>query len=311
MSMRRILLATASVFALSCGEQQPTRAEDQNAALGGEVAARVGSRTIPLSVVASVAEAQGVTAREAVRKLVDDEIAASAARAQGMSERLPVSWRLVTARARFAADHFREEGKRRGPPTDEEVRLLTELHWAEVDRPPTVRVIHAIVLLPKETALVASARAAADELQRTVAAASDDDFESTAKAFQHDPKLELRVEQLPAFTDDGWVAEGGGRMDETFAKAAFALPSPGATTGVVETRFGFHVIRLLARLPEKRMPLDERRVAFAEEVYMLRARDLMKARLDALRAAHRVDLAPGAEELMRVVKLSHDTVGTP
>ena len=310
MSMRRILLPMAGVFALSCG-QQPTRGEEQNAALGGEVAARVGSRTIPLSVVASVAEAQGVTAREAVRKLVDDEIAASAARAQGMSERLPVSWRLVAARARFAADRFREEGKRRGPPTDEEVKLLSELHWAEVDRPPTVRVIHAIVLLPKETALVGSAGAAADELQRTVATVSDDDFESTAKAFQHDPKLELRVERLPAFTDEGWVAEGAGRMDEIFAKAAFALPSPGATTGVVETRFGFHVIRLLARLPEQRMPMNERRVAFAEEVYTLRARELMKARLEALRAAHRVVLTPGAEELMRVVKLSPDTVGTP
>lgn len=306
---RTLLFLASSVFVVSCG-QPPTRVEDQNAALGGEAAARVGARTIPLATVASVAEAQGITAREAVRKLVDDEIAASAAQARGMGERLPTSWRLIAARARFASQHLREEAERRGPPTDEEVKRLSELHWAEVDRPPTVRVVHAIVLLPKDTALVASARAAADELQRAVAAASDDDFESTAKAFPHDPQLEVRAEQLPAFADDGRVPEGG-RLDETFAKAAFALASPGATTGVVETVFGFHVIRLLERLPEQRMPMAERRIAFAEEVSMMRARELMEARLDALRAAHRVVVSPGAEELMRVVKLSRDVAETP
>ncbi|MCW5836333.1 MAG: peptidylprolyl isomerase [Labilithrix sp.] len=312
MKARRLVLWSALV-GLSCGHDAPTttRSEDHNAALGGEIAARVGAQAIPLSVVASVAAAQHVSAAEAARRVIDDEIAASAARRKGLDQRVPASWRLVSTRARFAADRFHEEAKRRGPPTDEEIRLLSERHWAEVDRPPSVSVVHAVAMLPKDAALVPSARALADELRAAVASASSDDFEARAKAVPHDPKISVRVEKLPPFTEDGWVTEGGGAMDATFSKVAFALPEVGATSAVVETPFGFHVIRLLARHPEKRMPFETRRLAFAAEVHALRARDLMKARLDELRGAHRVDVSPAAEELMRTIKVSQDTAGAP
>ncbi|MBX3210336.1 MAG: peptidylprolyl isomerase [Labilithrix sp.] len=312
MKARWVVLASG-LLGLSCGRDAPSaaRSEDENAALGGEVAARVGAQTIPLSVVASVAQAQHLTPAEAARKVVDDEIAASAARGRGLDQRVPASWRLVSTRARFAADRFLEEAKRRGPPTDDEVLALSERHWAEVDRPPSVSVIHAIAILPKDPALVASARALADELRAAASSASSDDFEAKAKAVPHDPKLSVRIEKLPPFTEEGWVTEGGGAMDATFAKAAFALPAVGATSAVVETGFGFHVIRLLARHPEKRMPMETRRLAFAAEVYSLRARDLMNARLTDLRAAHRIAVAPAAEELMRTIQLSQDSAGAP
>lgn len=288
---------------LSCGRRESPPQEEANAALGGETAARVGEQTIPLSLVASVASAQNVTAREAVRRVVDDEIAALAARARGLDKRLPTSWRLVSARGRFTADRLLQEAKRRGAPTDDEVRMLSERHWAEVDRPPAVRVIHAIVMVPKDPVHVERARRLAEEIRTAVASAPGADaFEKSAKSVPHGPELEVRVERLPAFTEDGWVTEGDGRMDEVFAKAAFAVSSIDGTSPVVETkRFGWHVIRLLERVPENRMPIEARRIAFTEEAYRIRAFEMLQARLKELRDENRVEISPAAEQLMRSV----------
>lgn len=298
----RALVAGAVVA--SCGGERGAPPEDRRAALGGEAVARVGGEAIPLSLVALVADAQRTTARDAAGKVIDDAIAASAARARGLDRQQPAAWRLVSARARMTSDRLFEEAKRKGPPTDEEVRLLSEKHWAGVDRPPSFHVIHAIALRPKDEALSADARAVGAALRAAVASAtSRDEFEANAKAVAHDPKIEVRIEELPPFTDEGWVVSGG-KMDETFARAAAALRTPGATSPVVETTFGWHVIRLIERLPEQRMPLEARRIAFTDEVHSLRARDLLRARLDALRASHEVTISSAAEQLMRSVTFS-------
>jgi hypothetical protein len=276
------------------------------AALGGEVAARVGDARIPLTVVARVAEAERVAPRLAAERVVDDEVAAEAARARGLDRRLPAAWLARTAAARMAIDRITEEARRRGPPTDDEVTALSERHWALVDRPPAVRTIHAVVLWPKDVdtnpASKQGVRALAGALRAAVVGASDADFESRAKAAiaeKNVAHLETRIERLPGITEDGRVVEGGGAMDAVFSKAASGLSKPGETSGVVETQFGAHVIRLLERLPEKRMPLEERRLAFAPEVQAQRARASLEALLERLKREHPVAVSSAAETLMR------------
>lgn len=300
----RVLLACTLAISLSCSGSHEVAPPAEQAALGGEIAARVGSDVIAVSLVAKVAAAQHVTPREALQHLVDDAVAASAARGKGFDRELPTVWRLTAARARVTADHILSGARRAGPPSDGEVSTLSARYWREVDRPPAIRVAHVVVhRSPPEKPDPAAderARAFAGQLRAAVLDAKDaDDFLAKAKALPY-PGGKVTAEKLPAaFTDAGKSIESEQQYDPDFAKGAFAIAEPGMTSPIVESSFGWHVIRLLERIPEQRMPLETRRIAFADEAVAMRAAAATGARIEAARASTPITIAPSAEILMR------------
>lgn len=306
--MSHALRALALVFASAvCSCQGAVERTDQ-AALGGDVAARVGRETIPVSLVERVSTEQRVSPRDALARLVDDAVAADAARARGMASRAPAAWLMRAALARMTADHLRQEAQGAGPPTDEEVRALSERYWQTVDRPEGLRVIHAIVKRPKDPSLAPRAKATAEDVRAAVASAkSPEEFKTLASAVSHPKEVEILVESLPAFAPDGRVVEGGGAMIESFARAAATLKLVGDTTGLVETTFGWHVIRLVERVPEERMPMEARRVAFADETTVLRARTALDARLIELRQRHPVEVSPAAATVLQSFRTNSES----
>ena len=286
-----------AVAAVACGE--PTKKappQAGRAALGGEVVARVGDVTIERSLVASVAAAQHVTAQVALDRLVDDALAAEGARARHLDDTPAALLARRASRARLVADRIHADAVARGLPTDEEVAMLTERHWQSFDVPESLRVVHAIVMR-KPTVTTERGLAVAEELRSAVVGAVDaKDFEVRAR--MADPHgLEIRVETLPPFVHDGRMIQGGA-LDRTFADAAFALAQPGATSGVVETKFGWHVIRLVDRLPPKVVPLEERRVTFADEIIFVRGLEAKQAIVDRWKKATPVSIDPNADTWM-------------
>jgi peptidyl-prolyl cis-trans isomerase C len=306
---RALALALAFPFAVSCGDSHGPGATQQaeQAALGGEVAARVGGaggggEVIPLSLVQRVAIDQRVTPQEALRRLVDDAIAANAARERGLDRATPTSWLLAAARARVTVEKHTADSRAAGPPTDDEIRTLSEKHWREVDRPPAVRVVHAVAQASGDAST--RARAVAEDILEAVRSARDEaEFQAKAKAVPHPADINVVVQPLPAIIEDGRSIEASDVFDATFAKAAFSLSSPGETR-VIETKFGWHVMRLVERIPEQRMDHDARRIAFGDAAYAERARATTDARLAALRAAHPIVISPSAEQLMRTLHVA-------
>jgi hypothetical protein len=260
--------------------------------------ARVGDVDIEPDLVGRVATARKGTPRDALDALIDDALLAEDARTRGLDSRDAVANDLRATRGRFVVDRIRDKARAAGGTTDAEVEVLSAEHWQEVDCPEQRVVIHALVVKPKNAKPLPEGASLGDDLARAVAPATNDtEFEHLANAVPRPANVEIRVERLPAFTADGRVAERGssGSFDTTFTRAAFALPGADAVSPVVETSFGWHVIRVLRVLPPRFVPIETRRGMFLAEAIARRAQKDQAALLRELHARHPVSISDGAE----------------
>jgi PPIC-type PPIASE domain len=304
----------ALLFVAACGSHS-SATEVAHIALGGDTVALVGKVPVSASLVAEVVKAQKVSPREALDLVVDDALAAAGAEAAGLARTPEVVRATRAAEARKIVLGIREAAKNAGPPTDEELKEVTENHWVEVDLPEQMLVIHALVMKPTKLQLGRNPRldveavALANALAATEASAtSADDFEARAKALPHGD-LEIKVERLDPFVADGRRSTvPGGTFKPEFARGAAPL-AVGATSGIVATEYGWHVIRMLERLPEHRVPLEERRQLFREEVVAMRARRALDKLEEELVAKFGVTISNGVEDLMTEGTMSYLGIG--
>ena len=176
----------------------------------------------------------------------------------GLHERQEVKDMLAMAtRDAFAAKRIEHEGD--SAVTDEAVMAWYEERAAQYQRPQ----VHASHILVKELTL-------ADQLMKQLEDGAD--LAGLARQFSIDTPTASRGGDL------GWFERD--RMDKAFSKAAFEAEE-GALVGPVETRFGFHLIRVHDKRAS--IPLDEVRSRIeaalrqeAVDAFMRRVRDEMQ-----------------------------------
>jgi peptidyl-prolyl cis-trans isomerase D len=183
--------------------------------------------------------------------------------------------------------------------TDRELELYYNDHREEFRQDEEACASHILVKVKQgdsgEGHTDAEAKAIAEKLLEQLKAGAD--FKELAKKASEDKGSAASGGDLGCF--------GPGRMVPEFDEAVFAL-EPGATSDLVKTSFGYHVIRLASKKEETVLPFAQVKERIRASVTDTKTRDLGERKAEALAAAlaGRKTLAEAAKAQGLVVQKS-------
>lgn len=162
------------------------------------------------------------------------------------------------------------------PVSDQDVEAAYETRRGEFEQPERVRVAHILVRVPAVGGSAAEdqARAKAEAALGRIRAGAD--FAQVAREVSEDPATASRGGEV------GLVARG--ELVQPFEEAAFRL-APGEVAGPVRTPFGYHVIKLLERVPASRKTLGEVAATLRAELAAARQRQALEAQAQVVQQA--------------------------
>lgn len=168
-----------------------------------------------------------------------------------------------------------------GEVTEAEQRKFYEENQDRMKRPSQVQVRHILVGVPQDATdeQRQAARTEAEELLTRVRGGAD--FAALARQSSDDPGSREQGGLLP------WM--GRGESVPPFEQAAFAL-SKGKVSDLVETQFGYHILRLEDTRPEQVVPFEEARPQIESLLRRRQGRDELRQKVEALRAQARVEV---------------------
>lgn len=135
-----------------------------------------------------------------------------------------------------------------GSPSDEEIKGYYQKHKKDFERPDQIRVRHILIRVGKDVDFKEKSRAlnSIRDIQRQLKEGAD--FAELAKQYSEDPGSKDNG------GDVGFFAKG--MMVKEFEDAAFKLKK-GEISDIVETNFGYHIIKFEEEKPGKQMGLDD------------------------------------------------------
>lgn len=225
--------------------------------------------------------------KEFVENLVRTELLVQAAKKRGLEDDPEV--REVVERV--LVQRLLQKELEAGPVPEEESRAWYAAHASEFVRPERVRVADFFFASPKGDPKRAAVKAeAAKELAALVAAKE----EVRAAAFASAVRRRSNAEATKSVDGDlgpRTLEELTQTQGAPVAEAAFALKAVGALSGVVETEYGYHLLRLLGRQPGEETKFEVARPRIENRLQAERRGTGMEKLVEKLKAETKVEVS--------------------
>lgn len=285
---QRILPIVAGVLALFCAAVVAAAAPDDEVLLSrGEIAVTRGDLMHMLETsIPEGGRAGALADNQKVRQLIADlfviRVFAAQARQAGLDQDPAMRFKLAVQEDRtLMAAALDTAVAAEGTPDFE--KTARERYTANPGRflqPERVRASHILITV-KEGRDEAQARALAEDLRKQ-ALEGKKSFEDLARENSDDQSVKTNKGDLGFFARD--------RMVGPFADAAFAMSKPGEISPVVETQFGFHVIRYAERKPERQLNFDEVKKRLIEQEQQKYAARIRGEKIEAVRSLEGINV---------------------
>ena len=151
----------------------------------------------------------------------------------------------------------------------------------QFQQPEQVRASHILITVPENADATAKAQAKAKAQKVLNDVKAGKDFAALAREHSQDPGSKVNGGDL------GFFAQG--QMVGPFNDVAFSL-KPGATSDLVETQFGFHIIRVAERKPARTVPLEEVRTRLEQYLQNQNRETEADAFVKSLRSKAKVEI---------------------
>ena len=164
--------------------------------------------------------------------------------------------------------------------SDEEVKAYYDSHMNSFKKPEQVKASHILIKVESQ----------ADESQKAGAQKKLEMIQGKLKKGEDFGTLAKEYSEGPSSTKGGDLGYfSRGQMVKPFEDAAFAL-QPGEVSGVVETRFGYHLIKVTDKTPETTLAYDDIKERLREYLKQEKLRREMGAYVESLRNKAKVEV---------------------
>jgi len=184
---------------------------------------------------------------------------------------------------------------------DAELQAYYDSRKREYNTPEQVRASHILVKLPPNAtpAQKEAARERAKAILAEVKSKGRDAqaFAELAKKHSDDTGSKMLGGDLRYFSR----TEEGGTMVKEFSDAAFKLRKPGDLSDLVETRYGFHIIRLTDRRAAQTRTFDQVKQQIRNRLYREKRTKMFDDWVKSLKAKAKIEIS---EPLLDLIKIA-------
>jgi peptidyl-prolyl cis-trans isomerase C len=169
--------------------------------------------------------------------------------------------------------------------TEEAARQYYDAHQSEFETPERLHVRH-IVITASQAGPQSRTKEQALEIMKRLAIQLRESNLATRSVTDPQAAAQLRINQFAQmarqYSEDASGASGGdlgwltrGQLDPDFEAAAWNL-TPGMPSGIVETKFGYHLILVEDKQPAGTQPFDQAKVSVREFLMTQHAAEVME-----------------------------------